>query len=159
MTRFTPPRRGFLVSMNRTTELSGFTLHVEDGEGREWSEENCPESFWPFIEDSLAKGRTSGTIAAAGRLFRWRVLLAKTTVIEFTRGGKVVERIEVSATGWAAFRQVAARRGVAPESLLTMILGAAMAEGLEVQQALEWLFPGDAETDTAQILTNVEAGV
>ena len=99
----------------------------------------------------LSRGQTSGQIAATGRLFRWRVLLPETTVIEFTRAGQVVQRIEIPATGWKAFQAVSHRRGVQPESWLTTILGEAMSRDVSIEETLNWLFPTEKDPAPAKL--------
>jgi hypothetical protein len=62
----------------------------------------------------------------------------------------VIQRIEISATGWKAFQAVSHRRGVEPESWLTTILGQAMADGASIEETLRWLFPSETTPEILQ---------
>ena len=63
--------------------IDNVTLKVTDGEDREWNEDNVPNPLRRVIEKSLRKGQLDGTVAAAGRLFRWHAVLGDQVSLQF----------------------------------------------------------------------------
>ncbi|HET9523082.1 MAG TPA: hypothetical protein VFO90_02560 [Terrimicrobiaceae bacterium] len=125
--------------------IDNVTLKVTDGEDREWNEDNVPNPLRRVIEKSLRKGQLDGTVAAAGRLFRCHAVLGDQVSLQFTRHDRVEREIPIPATGWYAFQQLAARRGVDPRQWLVAILGNEMSDGISLEDAVRWLFPSKSE--------------
>ena len=127
----------------RTLEPVGHSvgLTIEDGSRAVWHEDNCPAPLQGNIQKALSKGPTSGTIAAADRLWQWHALLAPTVTIELTRDDVVVQSIVIPATGWAAFQLCADRRGIDARSWLTFFLADGLWRVVRIEEILRWLFP------------------
>ncbi len=66
-------------------------------------------------------------------------------VLEFERGGNVVERYEIPWRAWEGFKIVAARQGKSARDYLTILLGCGMAEGETVGEMIHWLFAMPSE--------------
>ena len=134
--------------INNSCEQS-FTFTIENG-ARTYNERTCPPGVRPVVEKAVERGQTSGSLAAAGRIWRWArtPFSAETIAIEFTQRGEVVESYKVPKIAWQAFQLVAAKNGFEAEDFLVVALAGCVTEGMNILEALRWLMPDE----TAEML-------
>jgi hypothetical protein len=107
----------------------------------------CPAAITVEAHNAYHRGQRSGLVYGNGQRWEWHDDTPgdDDVIIELTRGGEIEDQITIPATGWAAWQVVAAKSGRDPAEWLTGVLGAAMADGLDIRQTLRWLFPRKSE--------------
>ena len=105
---------------------------------------DCPTEVTNEIDEAIGRRQMSGVVYARGMRWSWTAEplhpLDDDVVLDFERGGQVVERYTIPWQSWEAFKVVAARNGQSAKDYLTLILGCGLAEGETVGEMIHWLF-------------------